>query len=117
MRLLTSILAVFLNIFLAGASPVATAAKIPVGALKGIVIDGRGRAIGGASVTIQTSEGQHPHVARTDASGHFAFVRFETGQYDVRASSRGSYSGWAKRVLIRSRKPTQITLQISLPSP
>ena len=89
-------------------------ARTPLGTLEGTVIGLHGEAIAGATVMIQTSYGQHPHVTRTDASGHFAFIRFATGQYDLRAYSRGSYSDWAKRVPLRSRKPTQIVLRITL---
>ncbi len=83
-----------------------------MGTLEGTVVDAQGNIIGGATVTIQTSDGQHPHVTRTDGSGHFSFSRFAAGQYDLRAYSKGAYSDWVKRVAIRSRKPTQITLRI-----
>jgi protocatechuate 3,4-dioxygenase beta subunit len=80
--------------------------------MAGTVVDGQGKPIAGASVTIQTSDGQHPHATRTDSSGQFQFVRFEAGQYDLRAYGMGKYSDWAKRVLIRSGKITHITLRI-----
>jgi hypothetical protein len=89
-------------------------AKTAVGTLEGTVIDLQGKGIAGATVMIQSSDGQHPHATRTDASGHFAFAHFATGQYDLRAYSGGSYSEWAKRITIRSQKPTQITLRISV---
>ena len=83
-------------------------AKTSVGTLEGTVID--------ATVTMQTSDGQHPHATRTDAGGRFAFAHFATGQYDLRAYSRGAYSEWARRVPIHSQKPTQITLRIVVPN-
>jgi hypothetical protein len=91
-------------------------ARTSVGTLEGIVIDGHGKAIPGATVTMQTSDGQHPHATRTDAGGRFAFAHFATGQYDLRAYSRGVYSEWAKRIPIHSQKPTQITLRIVTPA-
>ena len=88
-------------------------AKVATGTLEGTVIDSRGNTLPGATVTIQTSDGQHPHATRTDAKGHFEFTRFETGQYDLRAYFKGSYSDWHKRVAIHSKKPTPITLRIA----
>ncbi len=89
-----------------------TTAKVTTGTLEGTVLDSHGKALSGATVTIQTSDGRHPHATRTDARGHFEFLRFEVGQYDVRAYINGSYSDWAKRVVIRSMKPNSITLRI-----
>jgi len=94
------------------AVPVAHPAGVPLGTLQGVVVDAHGKAVAGATVTIQTSDGQHPHATRTDAHGRFEFARFETGQYDLRAYWRGAYSDWAKRVVIHAHKPTQISLQI-----
>jgi hypothetical protein len=91
-------------------------ARTSVGTLEGMVIDAHGGAISGATVTMQTSDGQHPHATHTDADGRFAFAHFATGQYDLRAYSRGVYSEWAKRVSIHSQKPTQITLRIVVPN-
>jgi ABC-type sulfate transport system substrate-binding protein len=87
-------------------------AKTSVGTLEGMVVDAHGNSIAGATVTMQTSDGQHPHATRSDADGRFAFAHFATGQYDLRAYSRGVYSEWAKRIPIHSQKPTQITLRI-----
>lgn len=94
---------------------VAVNAKIPVGTIEGTVIDVAGQPVAGASVTIQTSDGQHPHATHTDAGGRFQFTRFETGQYDLRAYFKGNYSDWAKRVALHSSKPTEITLRITSP--
>ena len=88
-------------------------ARVSTGTLGGTVLDSRGNAVSGATVTIQTSDGRHPHATHTDAKGHFQFARFETGQYDVRAYINGSYSDWAKRVVIRSTKPSSIVLRIA----
>jgi hypothetical protein len=95
---------------------VATAAQqkmaVPVGTLEGIVVDAHDKPVANASVTIQTSDGLHPHATRTDAEGHFQFARWETGQYDLRAYSDGVFSDWQKRIMIHSKKPTKITLRI-----
>ena len=97
----------------AGLAAKPSSAKVATGTLEGTVIDSHGKALSGATVTIQTSDGQHPHATHTDAKGRFEFVRFEVGQYDVRAYRNGSYSDWAKRVVIRSTKPNSITLRIA----
>jgi Carboxypeptidase regulatory-like domain len=94
------------------AAPTSTA-RVATGTIEGIVIDLQGKKVPGATVTIQTSDGQHPHVARADAQGHLQFTRFETGQYDLRAYFQGQYSDWDKRVFIHSKKPTPIVLRIA----
>jgi Carboxypeptidase regulatory-like domain len=90
----------------------AAAQKVPLGVLEGIVLDANGHPVADASVTIQTSDGLHPHATHTDANGHFEFARWETGQYDLRAYSNGLFSEWDKRVMIRSKKTTTITLRL-----
>ena len=83
-----------------------------LGTVEGTVLDGQGKAVTNASVTIQTSDGMHPHATRTDASGHFEFTRWDAGQYDLRAYSNGVFSDWAKRTVIRPKKTTEITLRL-----
>jgi hypothetical protein len=84
-----------------------------LGTLSGNVLDQQGKPVAEASVTIQTSDGLRPHAAHTDANGHFEFTRFEAGQYDVRAYSNKLFSEWSKRVVIRPKKTTEITLRLS----
>jgi hypothetical protein len=86
--------------------------RVPVGTLAGTVVDAHGKPVKDASVTIQTSDGLHPHATHTNESGHFEFARWETGQYDLRAYSNGVFSDWAKRIMIRSKKTTNITLRL-----
>ena len=83
-----------------------------LGAVDGTVLDAQGRAVTNASVTIQTSDGLHPHATHTDASGHFEFTRWDAGQYDLRAYSNGVFSEWAKRTVIRPKKTTELTLRL-----
>jgi Carboxypeptidase regulatory-like domain len=68
-----------------------------------------------ATVTIQTSDGLHPHATHTDADGHFQFERWATGQYDLRAYSNGVFSDWDKHLVIRSKKTTQVILHLPPP--
>ena len=74
-----------------------------LGTLSGSVLDERGKPVANASVTIQTS----------DVNGHFEFTRFDAGQYDVRAYSHNLFSDWSKRVVVRPKKTTEITLRLS----
>src|ERR1700751_2253341 len=83
-----------------------------LGTLEGTVVDAQGKAVAEASVTIQTSDGLKPHATPTDAGGHFEFARFDAGQYDVRAYSDGQFSDWSKRIVIRPKKTTEITLRM-----
>ena len=84
----------------------------PVGKLEGVVLNAKGKPVADASVTIQASDGLHPHATHTDASGRFEFDRWATGQYDLRAYSNGIFSDWNKRILIRAGKTTTITLRL-----
>ena len=87
-------------------------ARVATGVLEGTVLDSAGHPLPGATVTIQTSDGNHPHVTHTDLQGHFSFTRFATGQYDVRAYHQGAYSDWSKRIVIRSNKSASLTLRV-----
>jgi hypothetical protein len=93
-------------------SPAVSAQHVPIGTLAGTVLDANGKPVADASVTIQTSDGLHPHATHTDANGHFEFDRWETGQYDLRAYANGEFSDWDRRIMIRSKKTTQITLRM-----
>lgn len=87
-------------------------AKVVTGTMEGTVVDVHGKPVAGATVTMQTSDASRPYATHTDRNGHFEFVRYETGQYDLRAYSKGNFSDWVKRVSIRSGKTTQVTLQM-----
>ena len=91
-------------------------ARGPIGELKGMVLDSKGKPVADATVTMQSSDGKQPFATHTDASGHFEFMRFETGQYDLRAYSKGMFSDWTKRVSIRSKKTTEVTLHMPPPA-
>ncbi len=91
---------------------IARAQHVPVGILEGTVLDAQGKPVADASVTIQTSDGLHPHATHTDANGHFEFARWKAGEYDVRAYANGLFSAWDKHLMIRSKKATKITLRL-----
>jgi uncharacterized GH25 family protein len=102
---------VVLLIGLFGAA-VASYGKEATGTLAGVVLDAKGKPVANATVTIQTSDGLHPHATHTDSDGRFEFARYRTGQYDVRAFARGDFSDWMKRLTIRARKTTAVTLRM-----
>lgn len=108
-KLMTTILGMLV---IASLAFVAAAQRVPIGTLEGTVLDAQGNPVADASVTIQTSDGLHPHAKRTDANGHFEFTRWMTGQYDLRAYSNGVFSEWDKRIMIRANKTTKITLRM-----
>jgi Ni/Co efflux regulator RcnB len=83
-----------------------------LGTIEGTVVDAHGKHVADASVTLQTSDGLNPHATHTDSNGHFEFARYDAGQYDLRAYSGGQFSDWDKRVLIRPKKTTEITLRM-----
>lgn len=72
-----------------------------LGTVQGTVLDAHGKPVAQASVTIQTSDGLKPHATHTDASGHYEFTRYDAGQYDLRAYSKGQFSDWSKHIVIR----------------
>lgn len=83
-----------------------------LGVLAGTVLNAAGEPAVKAAVTVQSSDGSHPHAMLTDANGHFRFARFARGQYDLRAAAQGSYSEWTKRILVRPGKVTEVTLRL-----
>lgn len=87
-------------------------AKVPTGTMAGTVVDAHGKPVAGATVTMQTSDAAHPYATHTDANGHFEFVRYATGQYDLRAYSKGNFSDWVKRISIHTGKTTDVTLRM-----
>jgi hypothetical protein len=105
-------LALFIILFVVLASSIALDARVPVGTLAGTVLDARGQEVAGASVTIQTSDGLHPNATLTDKTGHFAFARYKTGEYDLRASTGTAKSDWLQRIMIHSNKTTEVTLHL-----
>ena len=88
----------------------------PIGDLAGTVLDSKGKPVADATVTMQSSDGKRPYATHTDASGHFKFERYETGQYDLRAYSNGMFSPWVKRISIRYRKTAEVTLHMPPPA-
>ena len=103
-------------LLLTAALGMAASANGPIGELQGTVLDSKGKPVPDATVTLQTSDGNHPHATHTDAGGHFKFTRFETGQYDLRAYSNGMFSDWTKRISIHSKKITEVTLRMPPPA-
>jgi hypothetical protein len=83
-----------------------------LGTVQGTVVDARGKPLAEASVTIQTSDGLKPHATHTDSTGHYEFARFDAGQYDLRAYSKGQFSDWSKHIVIRPKKTTELTLRM-----
>jgi hypothetical protein len=87
-----------------------------LGALAGTVTDAQGKPVGGATVTMETSDAKRPYATHTGADGRFQFSRFRPGQYDLRAYAGGVFSEWSKRVMIHTGKTTEITLHIPAPN-
>jgi Carboxypeptidase regulatory-like domain len=87
-------------------------ANVAIGTMAGTVVDAHGKPVAGATVTMQTSWGDHPDATHTDREGHFAFTRHRVGQYDLRAYANGMFSPWTKRVSIRAGKTTEVKLRL-----
>lgn len=103
--------ALFLVVAVLGFAPI-SAARVHVGTLAGVVLDAHGKPVPHATVTMQTSYGDQPNATHTDADGRFRFARYRTGQYDLQAYAKGSFSPWLKRITIRTNRTTEVTLRM-----
>lgn len=91
-------------------------ARVATGTLAGTVLAANGAPVADATVTIETSFGNHPNATHTNTEGRFRFARFRTGQYDLCAYAHGVFSKWLRRVTIRAHRTTRVTLHLSSPS-
>lgn len=83
-----------------------------LGTLAGTVIDARGKAVAGASVTMQSATGGNPHATKSNAQGRFFFPELVHGYYDVRASSGVMTSEWKHNIEVNTGKQTEVTLRL-----
>lgn len=89
-----------------------SAARVHVGTLAGVVLDAHGKPVPHATVTMQGSFGDQPNATHTDTDGRFRFARYRTGQYDLQAYAKGSFSPWVRRITIRTNRTTEVTLHM-----
>jgi len=89
----------------------------PSGSLTGTVLSAGGKAVAGARVILQVSDGSHPHTTQTDTRGHFRFAALRQGNYDLRAQAQRQWSEWEHNVLVRSGRETRLTLRLLLKQP
>jgi hypothetical protein len=80
--------------------------------LTGIVLGPDDKPVANASVSYQVSSGSAPHIARTDARGHFTISKLRADNYDLRASGKGVFSEWQKNVSLRSGATKELTLRL-----
>jgi hypothetical protein len=85
--------------------------------LAGVVVGADGKPVANASVTYQTGGGDAPHVIRTDAKGRFSVGKLRADSYDLRATTKGMYSEWARNVSVRPGQTKTITLRLTIPAP
>ncbi len=82
------------------------------GTVGGQVLGADGKAVTGARVTLQASDGRHPETTETNGQGRFWFPALAAGLYDVRAYSKGRVSDWRKNVWVERGKQTDVTLRL-----
>jgi hypothetical protein len=97
----------------ATATPQATG----VGTVGGQVLGTDGKAVSGARVTLQASDGRLPKTTETNGQGHFWFPSLATGLYDVRAYSKGRLSDWRRNVWVERGKQSNVTLRLRSKKP
>jgi hypothetical protein len=85
--------------------------------LAGVVVAADGKPVANASVTYQTGGGDAPHVIRTDAKGHFSVGKLRADSYDLRATTKGMYSEWARNVSVRPGHTKTVTLRLTIAAP
>jgi protocatechuate 3,4-dioxygenase beta subunit len=104
---------------LAALIPVATATPQATrrGTIGGQVLGTDGKAVSGARVTLQASEGKRPKTTETNEQGHFWFPSLPAGLYDVRAYSEGRLSDWHRNVWVGRGKQTNVTLRLRSKKP
>lgn len=103
---LTFLLASFLTFSAAQAAPT------DAGSIRGVVVDGRGQPVAGATVALNAPGRPEIVVVRTNERGVFAFPRVRPGQYGITAKKRGVGSG-AVRVAVRSGEAVTVRIQLS----
>jgi hypothetical protein len=83
-----------------------------LGTVGGQILGPDGKAVEGARVTLQASDGRGPQTTETNIQGRFWFPMLPTGLYDVRAYSQGRSSEWRKNVWVDVDRQTTITLRL-----
>lgn len=87
------------------------------GTVGGQVLGTDGKAVSGARVTLQASDGRLPKTTETNREGRFWFPSLATGLYDVRAYSKGRLSDWRRNVWVDRGKQTNVTLRLRSKKP
>jgi carboxypeptidase family protein len=93
-------------------SAYASPQKAGLGSVGGQILATDGRAVEGARVTLQGSDGRHPQTTETNIQGRFWFSTLPAGLYDIRAYSENRASEWRKNVLIEVGHQTTVTLRL-----
>jgi protocatechuate 3,4-dioxygenase beta subunit len=83
-----------------------------LGTVGGQVVDTGGRAVPGARVTLQASDGRDSQITETNQQGRFWFASLPEGQYDVRAYRKGRISEWRQNVWVSPGHQTNVTLHL-----
>jgi hypothetical protein len=84
-----------------------------LGTAGGQVVGPDGKAVAGARVTLQSSDGTRPETTLTNSHGQFWFPMLLRGPYDARAYSKGRVSDWRKNVWVEPGHQTTIILRLS----
>ena len=82
-------LAIVLGVALASGATIASAQTLGSGQLRGIVYDGTGAAVPGATVTLTNDATGFTRTVSTNAAGAYNFAQLPTGTYDMLAELSG----------------------------
>jgi hypothetical protein len=106
------LIAVFLLALLAVRGVAAAPQHKGTGTLTGVVLGPDDRPLPHASVSYQSSGGSAPHVAHTDARGHFTITKLKADNYDLRATGKGVFSEWEKNINLQPGQTKSVTLRL-----
>jgi hypothetical protein len=99
-----------------GAAPQASAQSAGRTGITGRVLGPDGKPVGGAWVSLQSSDGNKPRTTQTNAQGQFSFL-LDSGAYDLRAHADTGRSAWRRNVRVVRRKKTDVALRLEPKSP
>jgi len=90
----------------------ASAQSTGQGTIGGQVLGTDGKAVSGARVTLQPSDGRRAKITETNDDGRFWFPSLARGLYDVRAFHDGRWSDWRRNVWVERGKQSNVTLRL-----
>lgn len=84
--------------------------------IEGTIVDGQGRAVSYASVTVKNEASGTPQSAKADATGHFSVAGLPAGTYTVEATAGGFASDSKGGIALAAGETQQANLKLGISS-